>query len=142
MKKPKIVYLVSSGEYSDYSINGAFSSREKAQAFIEHEQKRQASARYRDSYDIEEYVLDAYLDQLERGLACYYVSFPDIMSGNARVSPTSPTDDDDEGDASQPYRDKPESFWVDVWAKDKQGALKIANERRAKFLAQREGIGA
>src|SRR6476646_8883862 len=100
MKKPKIVYLVTSGDYSDYSINGAFSSRVKAQAFIDYERKRRESSRYRrNDYDIEEYELDSYLNELERGLTCYYVLFRDITRGEAGVSATAPTEDTGAGES-------------------------------------------
>lgn len=43
------VYLVTSGEYSDYGVDGAFSTREKAVAWINGED---------DDYEIEEYDID------------------------------------------------------------------------------------
>ena len=52
MSEQNIVYIVTSGEYSDYSIHAVFSTREKAEEYIEHEEY------FSDSYKIEEYVMD------------------------------------------------------------------------------------
>jgi hypothetical protein len=139
MKKSKTIYLVTSGDYSDYSVDGAYSSREKAQVCIDYQRNRHNS--YVD-YRIEEYVLDMYLDQLARGLAYYYVYFKDIMQGDAKVQTDSPSEDDGVGASYSHFHGRPESFGTGLWAKDEQAALKIANERRTKFLARRGGIGA
>ena len=44
----KKVYVVTSGEYSDYHIVGIFDSREKAEEYINH-------STYSDLNDVEEY---------------------------------------------------------------------------------------
>jgi hypothetical protein len=53
------VYLVSTGEYSDYTILGLFSTREKADAFI----TELAKGRFQQPNDVEEYDLDARVGQ-------------------------------------------------------------------------------
>ena len=52
MSEQNIVYIVTSGEYSDYSIHAVFSTREKAEEYIAH------NGDFSDSYKIEEYVMD------------------------------------------------------------------------------------
>ena len=49
------IYLVTSGEYSDYSIDGVFSTKNKAERYIK---TAQASRLYHDDYRIEKWVLD------------------------------------------------------------------------------------
>lgn len=51
------VYLVSHGEYSDYTIDGVFSSEEKAQAYIDAFPDSQIQ-RYGESRGIEPLVVD------------------------------------------------------------------------------------
>lgn len=52
MSEQNIVYVVTSGEYSGYSIHAVFSTKEKAEEYIAHD------GYFSDSYEIEEYVLD------------------------------------------------------------------------------------
>lgn len=70
---PKIIYAVSKGSYSDYSIQALYSTREKAQKFIDESVVKDAQWRNygtpqdyvfehlyisSDSYRIEKYILD------------------------------------------------------------------------------------
>lgn len=66
MKKPRVVYLVTRGDYSDYRVVGVFSTRELAQAYLDNEVAHM-SARYEGNgewryysgdWEIEEYPLD------------------------------------------------------------------------------------
>lgn len=50
------VYVVTSGEYSDYGINAIFSTKEKAQEYIDRGDK--LGMNYSYGYQIEEYELD------------------------------------------------------------------------------------
>ena len=53
------VYVVTSGSYSDYGIEGIFSTREKAQAYIDLFRGEDGKDRHCDSFnDIEEKLLD------------------------------------------------------------------------------------
>lgn len=53
-KSPAIVYVVTSGEYSDYTIEGVFSTRELAEKF---------AAQWGDCNDIAEWPLDKRKDE-------------------------------------------------------------------------------
>lgn len=55
------VYIVTSGQYSDYGINAVFSSKEKAQEFIKNCEKIDNWI-YRGLYYIEEWDLDKSID--------------------------------------------------------------------------------
>ena len=58
------VYMVTTGEYSDYRVRGIFSTRDKAEAFIEtHRTADPKNARYDDPWDIDERELDEYDSQ-------------------------------------------------------------------------------
>ena len=53
------IYLVTTGDYSDYRVVAAFSSRDKAQAYIDAAVgPDRARIRWRQDYNIEDYPLD------------------------------------------------------------------------------------
>lgn len=56
-----IIYAVTSGEYSDYGIEGVFSTRSLAEGFIEKQDEED-----RRSFDIAEWVLDEKRDHVKR----------------------------------------------------------------------------
>lgn len=53
----KKIYIVTSGEYSDYSIDAVFSTKKKAEEYIQ---------QYGTDYTIEEYDLDKEVEKKER----------------------------------------------------------------------------
>jgi hypothetical protein len=113
-----IVYLVTSGEYSDYRVDGVYSTKELAE---------KAKIALGD-VDIETYVLDEFADHLNQGLSLWQVEISKCDNGESRTWKTSrPT------------------TWIGfkslnlaIWAKDEQHALKIASEKRAIYLATGE----
>lgn len=50
------VYLLTRGQYSDFRVEGAFSCKEKGEAWLK---KLEGTPRQRDYHDLEEYVLDS-----------------------------------------------------------------------------------
>lgn len=58
------VYLVTQGCYSDYTVRAAFTTREAAEAYVSHLSDGQPSY---DSADVEEFPLDAPLEELPGG---------------------------------------------------------------------------
>ncbi len=58
-----MVYIVTSGEYSDYMIHEAFSTKEYAQEFIDRYSKARS---WWSNVDIEEYPVDCALDGLNK----------------------------------------------------------------------------
>lgn len=64
------VYLVSTGDYSDYGIRAVCSTREKAESLV---RKMREEHRYDDVNDIEEMELDEPCSRVERGLSTFRV---------------------------------------------------------------------
>jgi len=129
MKEEK-VYIVTSGEYSDYKIEAVFSDKGKAEEFVEVCDK--AITYYDKYYKIEEYYLDIPKEQLfytevymgEDGgvhAACLEVASQHIDMGN------------DFG-VFRLYGGVPCFKWV-VKTHDRERAIKVANEKRAQILA-------
>lgn len=125
------IYVVTSGDYSDYQIHGVFSTAAKAQAFIDHEREQMWGAA-----EIEQWTLDEYCDPVERGLRCYYVSFLNIRQSAAQAS-LSPAQSPFES-VNKPDRTGVRSYVTYLWAQDEAAALKIANERRIQYLLNEE----
>lgn len=117
MSKLNKIYLVTEGEYSDYHIIGAFSTKEKAQSFIK---------LFGDRYGmyLEDYEIDKYEKQIADGLKYYIVH----MKFNGDVEYISV-----ESNLESSDKIWSDNIQVCVWAKDEKHAIKIANERRIKL---------
>ena len=127
-KKQKTIYVLTSGDYSDYHINGVYSSRELAQAFIDAVEREYP---YSD-YMIEEYDLDEYADELKRGYHLWFVRMKrDGLVLEAYEVERSYIMDHLSEDASRDLVNR-------CLAKDKEHAIKITNERRIQFLANEQ----
>ena len=72
----KIIYAVTSGDYSGYQIEGLFSTQKKAEEYIEHTYDP-------DYYRIEEYVLDGERPNREEKLFHVSIGYEDF---NAKIS--------------------------------------------------------
>lgn len=130
----KIIYIVTEGDYSDYRICGVFSTKPKAQDFIDVTPDRFSN------YEIEEWPLDEYEILIEKfkkkELSIYVVS----MFRN--------------GDVEEVKEEEKKSLWIDdatkgeynlwtenrigMWviAKDEKHAVKIVNEKRTQLIAE------
>jgi hypothetical protein len=124
------IYIVTSGEYSDYGINAVFDDKEKAEQWIK--EKRVIDYLEAGDYDIEEYKLNPTMpDEYRQGMLPYDVWIR--RSGDIQTI----TRYYDAG-----FDDKfhvmcfPNSCIGStiVWARDKQHAAKIANERRVRAI--------
>lgn len=73
----KKIYIVTEGEYSDYHICAVFSTREKAEEYVQS---------HGTDYGIEEYDLD---EDVERGVKLWYVA---IAIKNNEIIETCPTE--------------------------------------------------
>lgn len=120
------IYVVTSGCYSDYRIQGVFSTRELAEKLAAHHKS--------NSGDVEEYVLDK--KSLPEGMFKYQVVFD--REGNTRVYQQAPSEEE----RTMPYGYTLEGFKKDdtmqthCWATDEAHAAKIANERRVQIIAE------
>jgi hypothetical protein len=125
MDEQRTIYVVTAGEYSDYGIRGVFDDRELAEAFAERSQ------RY-DSARIEEWDLNPFTEELREGLVPYFVSLKRngdvgrIWVDNPPASEITPS--------MGLTCDRTEAFTT-CFARDEAHAVKIANERRAQFIA-------
>ncbi len=63
MARKQIVYVVTSGEYSDYRINAVFSTKAWAQIYVD---KHNAQTSYHDNANIEEWTVDEMQQAKER----------------------------------------------------------------------------
>ncbi len=119
---PKSIFIATEGEYSDYHIIGVFSTRELAE---------------KSGCAYEEWRIDSGRIEHESGLKPFEV----IISKNGDIikvvslefSGIDPIDEDTFNDfmgETPPY-----NLSTYMWAKDEKHAIKIASERRAKYIA-------
>lgn len=123
------VFVVTSGDYSDYGIEAMFTTRVRAQAYID-------AIHLRDANDIEEWELDPLSQELESGLSPFRV----FMAKDGTVRSAGPaTYDFDKGcKLTCPFprnKDSVVELQCTCWAKDEQHAIKITNEKRAQIIA-------
>jgi len=114
----KEIYVVSEGEWSDYSIVGVYSTKSLAE--------RAAKA-----FDgrVETYKLDEHAAPLAQGKKVFFVR----MQHDGGVIEAHNYHSDHLLDRTDfDYRG---NLITSVWAKDEQTAIKIANERRVKLIA-------
>jgi hypothetical protein len=132
------VYIVSTGEYSDWSIQGIFSTREKAEEFM----RVVPAGGYDNEYnDIQEHELDPIIPHGKEHKYPYEIVF---FSPNWELCFYSW---DGEGEVylkSEIFRDYADRQYrritVRVWARDHAQALKIASDKKAEYLARKNGI--
>lgn len=117
------IYIVSSGEYSGYSIEGVYSTKELALA----------AADLIEGNDIEEYELDGYADKIQQGLHLFNVYMD--KSGAADIYPST---FGEENFSLYKHIDGAIRMSMLCYAKDKEHAAKIAGERRRELLATDE----
>jgi len=125
----KIIYAVSSGEYSDYRVHCVFSTKELAQVYKDYLMQDEG---YYDVHEIEEYELDdmnGMANLIKKGYKNYELKID--RNGN-----TSEIEININSWFNAPQiwiRDN--SLTVRCWAKDEKHAVKIANEIRVQLIA-------
>lgn len=125
MNEQREIYVVTSGEYSDYGICGVFDDRTLADAFAE-----KCSGTYAEA-GVEVWPLNPHADDLRAGHDPYFVRMKrtgDTMearrvdAGSRAVGAVMALDVNGDG-------------FTTCFARDEQHAVKIANERRAQLIA-------
>lgn len=114
----KKIYIVTSGEYSDYEINRVFSTRELAEDFIQH---------IGDDYRIEEYHID---EPIVRRNKLWLITF-NVETGELDSATTTNYKVEERKDTCQ-YCDKyisNPSMHLYVYTETMDKAKKIASER-------------
>ena len=133
-KEKKSVWMVTSGEYSDYSVNGVFSTRELAQDYVD--------AFSHDGYGGQMYINEETLDPgntsfHKMGRRVYRVKM-DRKGNSCSVDLAdnySLTDCEWRGNIGIWNTTTNIVLWVDCWATDVKHATKIANEIRTQKIA-------
>lgn len=126
------VYLVTRGEYSDYSILAAFSTKEGAEAAVEvinQEQERGYQA------EVEEFELDAFVDHYQRSELLYGV----LMWRNGSSYDYTNYIGEERTLFGEDTRNGP-FVRVERWATSKEAVVKIANEFRTQKIASGEWV--
>ena len=122
----KVAYVVTSGCYSDYGIEAVFSSRKAAEAFVAvFSDKRSWGAK-----TIEEWPMNPHAQEVASGLMPWFVRM--TPEGNATEVRH---EDSTYGIDDATRRDTRGNFIDHMWARDKEHAVKIMNERRIVLLA-------
>lgn len=121
------MYVVTAGEYSDYSIEAMFDEESLAKAYI----ASVKSSGYQQMR-IETYNLNPNEKQLRSGYKSYLVRMTkDGICPEMYQSDRTPFD----GENDTPFFDTRQNLVMCVFAKDEQHALKIVNERRIEIKA-------
>lgn len=132
-----IVYVITCGEYSDYRICAVTLDKMKAEAL----KKKYDYVDYTGA-NIEEYDTDDCEKTLFRNNDFFRVTLRKdgscISVTNQSLSPYSDADDDCEEDFM--YDEETGRCFAGVWAEDGTHAVKIAAERRAKYLSEKLGL--
>lgn len=120
------IWVVEKGSYSDYRVVGVYTSEENAKKVCDF---LNASDPY-DEATFAEWPLDPAVTELNQGLKQYLVH----IKKDGEVSHCEPWD------AVSSYLSGSVSRWKEVmiaivWATDEKHAVKIANEKRAEWIA-------
>jgi hypothetical protein len=125
----KKLFMLTQGEYSDYSVVGVFSTKENAESF--------KVAYPNDEYnDIEEITVDPDITYIRKGMKKWYVNM-------TREGGTGNSGQTTHEDVCCEFLEKWSYLRVTVlhvvcYAKSEEHAVKIANERRAQLIASGE----
>lgn len=124
----KKIYIVTSGEYSDYGINGVFETKELAQAYIEMLGNPKG---WSSEMQVEEHDLNPYKNYIKEGLKPFLI----FIHKNGNVTKAEIAQYGLKPSTTISFSYNKSQMIVFCWAKDKQHAIKIANEKRAKIIA-------
>ena len=137
--KQKYVWAIESGAYSDYGIDGIYSTRKNAKAVFDKLNKNEYGG-----VRIVRFALDENVDKIKAGFNMFKIRMDYDGTGEASYIEKPSVYDIGRGidvwqrTKASAYKDKAtisDLVIGDVWAKDEQHALKIANEFRAQAIA-------
>lgn len=127
----KKVYVVTSGEYSDYGISAIFDDKLLAQKYIEIYNQ---FSDYNDYNNIEEYEINPIEQQLKQGRFLYEIEM--YANGEVRGKDLSKNVDEKISFVVLRLNSETESWMtIHCYATDLTHAIKIANEKRVQYLA-------
>ena len=131
----KKIYIVTSGSYSDYNIQGVFSTHKKAE--------KVANA-YSDC-NIEEWDVDTLFSIARKGLVRFYINMErdgEVLSSGKCGSPYNAEEEiETTAEVEQEYTHtygyvEPAHLHVKCWARNEKHAIKIASEHLAMTIAR------
>lgn len=128
------IYVVTSGEYSDYMIHGVTTKKEEAEAYVKAMREKEDSIYCPTEYYIEEYE-DGAMGKWLNGYRIYGVRFN--QEGNVVDTWTDSTGLD-EGAWVSKRGGNSSGIGVRVFAKDGNQAIKIAAEKRVRFIHEQD----
>lgn len=145
--KRKTVWVVERGEYSDYRVEGVYSTRENAERIAA---AFNGSGSWRDA-TVAEWEMDPGIDRLGKNLRSFSITMlrdGTVESVDERDRAWVNITDDStfhiwRRTQAPAYRDKPgvvDALRADVWARNEKHAVKIANEKRAQMIASGEWV--
>jgi len=126
------VYIVMLGDYSDRHGVGAYTSLKTAKAKCKLYNRRNENSDFAN-YTIDEYELDPDTEQVNAGVLSYSVTFlsnGDIWDTYINDKPS------DRNECYEVVHPGYAHLVVYVWAKDDDHAKKIAQDKRAEYLAR------
>jgi hypothetical protein len=125
MTDKRMIYVVTEGDYSDYHIVAVYETQADADYHREHI----------GGDSVEEHELNPYREQIAGGLARYRVTM--LRGGDTIEVGTNWGDSEGAGGEIlwSPYKPVVRGVFR-VWARDEQHAIKIANERRTRAIAE------
>lgn len=127
------IYVVTTGEYSDYGIEAIFSSKEKAQEFSNFFYDKSDNYTNKEGQvRIEEYELDK-IYEFPKGKLPFVICME--KNGDSTCYQQTPTDFEEAESLYLRTSDSEIVLSKNLWAKDKEHAVKITNERRAFLIA-------
>ena len=124
----KEVYVVTAGEYSDYSVCAIFTEKKLAQKYIDSFKEE----RYNDFNKIEVYSLNPYEQELKEGYSPYFVRMD--KEGNVEECYISNSYYSFTDKISYGFDIKNNLYYA-VFAKSAEHAIKIVNEKRVQLIA-------
>jgi hypothetical protein len=139
------VWVVEQGEYSDYRVVGVFTSKAHAHVVAD-----AINAPHEDTgayvATVAEWPLDPAVEELRQGFVPYFVLM--LKDGTVERCTQQSVDGYDVAGSVRIWRRAHAPAYVgkgiadalqaQVWAKDEQHAIKIANEHRARLIASGE----
>lgn len=122
------IWVIETGEYSDYNVVGVFSSEENAKLYA-------ASAGISED-SISEWTLDPGIEKYRQGQLRWMIWFD--LEGNVSSCSADEYEQPSSSDAHVVAEDEFTKYGYRsiVWAEDYTRAIKIANERRLQASAQ------
>jgi hypothetical protein len=133
----RLVYVVTTGRWSDYGIEAIFSLETSATAYADMVSRVNTSAYRPEPYArVEAWPMDKHLSAAERGLIAFTVQFDD----DGRAHAYGRAGEETEEAIGSNFAVFGTPLTCHTMQHDEATAIKVCAERRAEYLAAREGV--